>query len=177
VIPTGPITITSMAVILTISIVFLIFGDRSQKKIAIAFVISWLGSRYATAFSEPLIIIIAYPLSALLCLSSGDKIVRLIGALYGVRLILFPVTFLIATSSESFWFWLWEVNRIIFYLQIILALGTIGYGRYVRLGALVAASLSRWYNYNIYLDRIWRRSRPSEEGYNKEDPGNNKDDL
>jgi len=143
--PTGPITIFSAVVIWTIAVSFLIFGKRDKKLIGAAFIISWIGARASTAFEEPLWTVSAVTISALLCFNGFTFCSRAIATLYGIRLVL------ISGLGFGFWDWflLWELNRVFLYLQILIAVGTIGGTGGKLVGRFMgdSGSIRRPYNY------------------------------
>lgn len=120
--PTGPITIFSAVVVLTIAAGFLAIGSRDQRLIGAAFLISWTGARASTATGDPLWTVAAVTLAAGLCIAGFTVASRAIATLYGIRLVF------LSGLGFGFWDWflLWELNRVFLYLQILIAVGTIG---------------------------------------------------
>lgn len=130
--PTGPITLTFTVIIFTVSVGFLIWGDRSQRFIALAFLASWIGARTATVTENQWIYVAFLTLSAGLSLAGITLISRAIATIYGLRLCL------VAGMQWGLWEWylLWELNFVFLALQIILALGSVGGGSHRMAGSV-----------------------------------------
>jgi len=126
----GPITAISMVLVWAISLSFLIWGGTKHRQIAVAFLISWVAVRLSTVYTDPIYFLVAYPICACICISSRFNIVRTIGILYGIRVVIPALVFPFFTD---YWFWMWEANNVVFYLQLLLAFGTIEYGKLGRL--------------------------------------------
>ncbi len=126
----GPVTTAFMIFIWIFAICLGGLGNKDHAKIAFAFLLSWGAARLATGYDDLYVLLTFYPVCAFICLSAKDEIVRLIGMLYGLRILV-----VMAFSAAATQFWMWEVNLYILTCQIVLALATIGthsYGRRIR---------------------------------------------
>ena len=127
--PTGPVTITLSITIWTIVIGFLLTGQLRHKQIAIVFALSWISARFVTANNDVAVLIFGYTICALICIYSKDVIVRLIGMIYGLRIVVLPTMTIFDANTETYWLWVWETNTVLLVIQILLALGTLDDGR------------------------------------------------
>lgn len=122
--PTGPFTTFSMVVVFTTATAFFIWGRSEQRFIASALLVSWVGARTATVTDNQVIYCAFLTVAAGLSLTPFTFISRLISILYVMRIAIV----IVLTAGFINWFWLWEVNRILLWVQILLAWGTIASG-------------------------------------------------
>lgn len=118
--PTGPLTIASAVVIWLLSLWMLARGDRAQRHIAVALLISWFGARLSTVTEMQVIGALSWTAAALVSYRGGTVAARAIAALYAARL-----AFLAMVGLALTWYTFWELNRVILWLQIALAAGTL----------------------------------------------------
>jgi hypothetical protein len=123
-IPSGPVTLLSMAVVWAVGLAMLVYGDRSAKLIGAAFLISWISARAATELDNISVAVIGWTVCFFMTLSSITVVSRLIAMLYAARVIW--------SSALAFgavgWVIFWDVNRVMLYAQLLLAFGEIGRG-------------------------------------------------
>lgn len=119
-IPTGPITIASAAVVWSLSLYFLWRGDRAQRHIAVAFLLSWVAARLATVAEAQAIAAVGWTVAAAVAFLGTTGVARAIAALYALRLLVLSMV-----GIWLSWYTFWELNRVLFYLQIALAFGTL----------------------------------------------------
>jgi len=115
----GPLTTFSALCVLVISVVLLRSARTDFRRLGLAFVVSWLSVRVVTATGAPIILLATYPICAALCFSSRKQLIRIVGLLYGVR----ALVIVLVIPFDLFIFW--EVNRVVFYAQLFLAVGII----------------------------------------------------
>lgn len=146
--PTGPFTTLSMVVIFVTATAFFIWGRREQRFIAAALLISWIGARLYTSTDNMLTYIVFLTVAAGCALTPFTVISRYIGLIYGLRIVIL----LLVISNITTTFWLWELNRVLLWVQILLAWGTIasGPGRPSPDGDHSSSALGRWWPYHVF---------------------------
>lgn len=123
-IPTGPVTLLTTAIIWAVSLAMLFYGDRSAKAIGAAFLISWISARAATELDNISVAVIGWTICFFITLHSITLVSRLIAMLYAVRVIWSSALAFGEIDTVIFW----DVNLIILYAQLLLAFGEIGRG-------------------------------------------------
>jgi cbb3-type cytochrome oxidase subunit 3 len=150
--PTGPITTFSMLLIFLICGVFFVFGGRTQRCIAAALLVSWIGARSATVLESQFVMLVSLTAAGIISFFGITLISRCIATLYACRLALLS---LVTIGYD--WFLFWELNRVFLYLQILLALGTLFVNG---IGVDISGSNpDRRGNYRVSLLPIWRHFR------------------
>lgn len=143
-----------MAVIWATAMALFIFGSRDQKLIAGALVVSWIGARVTTVTGQPLYSLVSLTVAGLLAYSSSARFAQQIATIYAFRLILMAVL----VYGVLDWFWLWELNRVLLYMQIILVIGGASGGGHRKRVTRLTLRPGR-YSYNLSKLAQWLKPR------------------
>lgn len=119
-IPTGPVTFSSMIIVWGLVLYGVYINKNGSRWISAALFVSWISARLATVFENELVFVTGMTIACLLSFKSNSREGNAISFFYGVRIILASILSLGLID----WYMLWILNRIFFYIQIIIAFGS-----------------------------------------------------
>ncbi|MDJ0513005.1 MAG: hypothetical protein QNJ62_06145 [Methyloceanibacter sp.] len=136
-----------MLIIWALSAILIIRGRGADRYIAAALLVSWIAARTATVTESVIVLAAGLTIAAGISYAGGTRESVAIAALYGLRVLLLVLVPLGVAS----WFVFWELNRVLLYLQILIAFGgVIGGMRFRRPDTLIARAVQR---YNIFMSK------------------------
>ena len=109
-VPDDPYRITLSVIIFMLAGGCFAVGGRSERFIAAALIVSWIGARTATVTEHPLVFVAGLCLAAFLAFLGRSGVARAICWIYGARILLSSLLLFGILN----WRWLWFLNNEVF---------------------------------------------------------------